>query len=122
MMTDTSDEVRFQDRLRNWGRVMQARPSNSVGSFLGTFADFWRSEDYKARPTIKTFDVFDAFEVEKCVAKLEEDDRELLRDWYVRNLSIGKIARLHGLFFNAVERNVRRSEKRLHRIIEPLDK
>ncbi len=122
MMTDTSDEVRFQDRLRNWGRVMRERPSGGAGSFLGSFADFWRSDDYKARPSVRTLDVWDAYEIEKNVAKLEDESRELLRDWYVRDLSIGKIARLHGLFFNAVARNVRRAEKQLRLIIEPLDK
>lgn len=101
---------------------MRERPSGGAGSFLGSFADFWRSDDYKARPSVRTLDVWDAYEIEKNVAKLEDESRELLRDWYVRDLSIGKIARLHGLFFNAVARNVRRAEKQLRLIIEPLDK
>lgn len=113
----TEDQI-FRERIKNWARVMGDVNRAGVKSFLGQYTEQWREDRYKERPKIGGSDVSDADVIERAVLKLEPVDRNLIRDWYLFDFSIGKIARRNGLFFSAVYRCVVEAERRLKEIVD----
>lgn len=113
----TEDQI-FQERIKNWARVMGDVNRAGVKSFLGQYTEQWREDRYKERPKIGGSDVSDAAVIERAVLQLDLVDRNLIRDWYLFDFSIGKIARRNGLFFSAVYRSVVEAERRLKAIVD----
>lgn len=113
----TEDRI-FRERIKNWARVMGGGNHIGVRSFLGQYTEQWREDRYKEQPKIGGSDVSDADVIERAVLKLDPVDRNLIRDWYLFDFSIGKIARRNGLFFSAVYRSVVEAERRLKALVE----
>ena len=112
----TEDQI-FRERIKNWARVMGDVNRAGVKSFLGQYTEQWREDCYKAQPRCGGCDTSDAAVIERAVLKLDLVDRNLIRDWYLFDFSIGKIARRNGLFFSAVYRCVVEAEIHLKELV-----
>ena len=112
----TEDQI-FRERIKNWARVMRDRQGPSASSCLTRYADQWKQDEYRERPVVSSIDIADASVLEAAVLKLDLVDRNLIRDWYLFDFSMGKIARRNGLFFSAVYRSVVEAEKHLKELV-----
>lgn len=107
----TEDQI-FRERIKNWARAVRYRRASMPDGFLARFAAIWREDQYRERDQPSQIDHADAELLERAFITLSGQDRRLILDWHVRDLTVGKIARRNALFFNAVVGCVRAAERR----------
>lgn len=112
------DHGRLRERLKNWARVYRDCPSGGCQSVLGRYADLWREQGLRSNYRSANVDVEDAERIERAVVRLDAPDLQLIRDWYVKDWSIGKIARKNKMFYQCVILRLRRAEQRLALLLE----
>ena len=116
----TEDQI-FRERIRNWVRAYTTVVRwKDGGSFLSKFTDLWREERYRDGGAFDTVDLRDAEVLERAWRTLEERDKMLIKDWYVLNLSIGKIARRNACFYRDVMARINAAERRFRVAVNAL--
>ena len=116
----TEDQI-FRERIRNWVRAYTTVVRwKSGGSFLSKFTDLWREERYRDSGAFDTVDLRDAEVLERAWRTLAERDKRLIKDWYVLNLSLGKIARRNACFYRDVMVRINAAERRFRMAVDAL--
>lgn len=116
----TEDQI-FRERIRNWVRAYSTNVRWSDAScFLSKYTDTWREEKFRDSGSFSTVDMKDAELLEQAWRGLEEKDKGLIRDWYVKNLSPGKVARQNAVFYRDVRNRVLIAERRFRVRVESM--
>ena len=106
---------RYEERGHGFGAYLFTIARNECRQYWrtsGREVDLERAEQLPAPTT----DINDALEVERILAHLSDDDRELLRLRYIADLAVQDIARVLGISVTATSVRLHRTLKRARKL------
>ncbi len=115
-----TEEQEFRERIRNWARVFKGSANAPrLESTLARYVEIWREEKRKAS-SVPHADIEDAVLIERAILRIPEPDRKLIIDWYMRDSSIGRVARMNGIFVSHVMIRLMSAERKLFNAVESI--